>query len=282
MTIEHISDTARWVAEYRAMETDRPDAIFRDPYARRLAGAKGALIADTVPRGRQMAWAMITRTAVFDEIIMERVRGGVDLVVNLAAGLDARPWRMDLPASLRWVDVDLPGILGHKVKELANEKPRCQYEAVMQDLSDAKGRDALFARLGASCKNALIITEGLIIYLEPAQVADLSAALNKQPSFRWWLTDLASPRLLKLVERSWGKALERGNAPFKFAPAEGSAFFAPQGWRELQFRASGEESRRLKRDMQGAWIWRLIVKFFPRRIREEWRRIAGYLLLERA
>jgi O-methyltransferase involved in polyketide biosynthesis len=39
MTIEHISDTARWVAFYRAMETERPDAIFRDPFARQLAGA---------------------------------------------------------------------------------------------------------------------------------------------------------------------------------------------------------------------------------------------------
>ena len=37
----HASDTARWVAMYHAMETDRPDAIFRDLHARRLAGAKG-------------------------------------------------------------------------------------------------------------------------------------------------------------------------------------------------------------------------------------------------
>lgn len=39
--ISHVSDTAHWVAVYRAMETERPDAIFRDPYARRLAGARG-------------------------------------------------------------------------------------------------------------------------------------------------------------------------------------------------------------------------------------------------
>src|ERR1051325_5307588 len=105
--IENVSDTARWVAVYRAMETERPDAIFRDPFAARLAGEHGARIVDTIPRGRQMAWTMITRTAVFDEIIMGAVRGkGVDLVLNLAAGLDARPWRLDLPPRLRWVDVD--------------------------------------------------------------------------------------------------------------------------------------------------------------------------------
>ncbi len=96
--IENISDTARWVAVYRAMETERQDAIFRDPFAARLAGEKGQAIVDTMKRGRQMAWAMIVRTAVFDEIIEAQIRAGVDQIVNLAAGLDARAWRMKLPA----------------------------------------------------------------------------------------------------------------------------------------------------------------------------------------
>ncbi|MGD0484992.1 MAG: hypothetical protein ABSB58_10150, partial [Gemmatimonadales bacterium] len=38
LPIEHVSDTARWVAVHRAMESERPDALFRDPFARRLAG----------------------------------------------------------------------------------------------------------------------------------------------------------------------------------------------------------------------------------------------------
>src|SRR5213083_1869387 len=59
MAIKHVSDTAQWVAEYRAMETDRPDAIFRDPYARRLAGAEGARIVDSLKQGRALAWPMI-------------------------------------------------------------------------------------------------------------------------------------------------------------------------------------------------------------------------------
>ena len=41
MAIENISDTARWVAVYRAMETARPDAIFSDPFADRLAAQRG-------------------------------------------------------------------------------------------------------------------------------------------------------------------------------------------------------------------------------------------------
>ena len=70
MTIQNVSDTARWVAVYRAMETARPDAIFRDPYAERLAGAEGVTIVNEMKQGRGMAWAMIVRTAVLDEMRM--------------------------------------------------------------------------------------------------------------------------------------------------------------------------------------------------------------------
>src|SRR6267143_6553964 len=104
--LRDISDTARWVAIYRAMESERPDALFHDPYARRLAGPRGEEIVRHMPKGRAMAWPMIVRTAVMDELIARAVeRDGVHTVVNLAAGLDTRPYRLALPAKLRWVDV---------------------------------------------------------------------------------------------------------------------------------------------------------------------------------
>src|SRR5437764_13487823 len=165
MAIENGSDTARWVAVYRAMETARPDAIFHDPFADRLAGERGRAILGEMKHGRAYAWPMIVRTAVFDEIILDAVRTKkVDLVVNLAAGLDARPWRMPLPPSLHWVDVDLPGILNYKTEMLREEKPVCRYEAVTLDLRDAEARRALFARLGAGSRRAVVVTEGLPIY----------------------------------------------------------------------------------------------------------------------
>jgi O-Methyltransferase involved in polyketide biosynthesis len=76
MPIENVSDTARWVAVYRAMETARPDALFRDPYAERLAGERGRQIVDEMKHGRRMAWAMIVRTAVMDEMILDRIANG--------------------------------------------------------------------------------------------------------------------------------------------------------------------------------------------------------------
>jgi methyltransferase (TIGR00027 family) len=280
MPIQNVSDTARWVAYYRAMETDRPDAIFRDSFAPRLAGPEGETLVNQLPGGRSIAPAIIVRTAVLDEMILDRITNHrADLVLNLAAGLDARPWRLPLPPSLHWIDVDLPGILDYKTEMLRNERPVCQYEAITADLTESVTRDALFQRLGAAYQRVLVITEGLLIYLKPEQVADLGRALHRTPSFQWWLTDLASPRLLRYIERSHGSALQR--APFLFGPAEGTAFFRPLGWREESFRSALVEARRLKREMPRTWLWRLLGHVMPAHRVEEFRRMSGMVLLTR-
>lgn len=280
--IEHISDTARWVAVYRAMETERADAIFRDRFAARLAGDKGTAIVDNMKRGRSMAWAMIVRTAVFDEIILERVKnGGVDLVLNLAAGLDARAWRMPLPPTLRWVDVDLPDILDYKLNLLSDEKPVCRYEAVRVDLRDAAKREALFSQLGAAASRVLVVTEGLLIYLTPEDVGSLARALHAQASFRWWLIDLANPQLLQMMQKLWGQHAAGGNAPFQFAPATGTKFFEEFGWQEESFRSSMEEARRLKREMRGMWLWRLLGRLRSKNVQRLFQRMSGIVLFER-
>ena len=286
MPIENVSDTARWVAVYRAMETKRPDAIFRDPFAERLAGARGQEIVDSMKRGRASAWAMIVRTAVFDEVILDAVKnGGVDVVLNLAAGLDARPWRLPVPPTLRWIDVDLPGILDYKLNTLANEKPVCQYDAVRLDLRDGPKRRALFSQINAEAKRVLVVTEGLLIYLTPEHVGDLARDLHAEPKFQWWVVDLASPRLLKMLERSWGKTLEKGNAPFQFGPGEGTKFFEPFGWREKEYRGSMDEAQRLNREMPGMWFWRFLGRLGTAKKRAEnavlWRRMSGYVTLDR-
>jgi methyltransferase (TIGR00027 family) len=283
VSIENISDTALWVATYRAMESERPDAIFSDPFARRLAGSRGQAIVDLMKQGRAMAWAMIVRTAILDEMILDVVkRRGAQLVLNLAAGLDTRPWRLDqLPPSLGWIDVDLPDILDYKTETLKAESPVCRYVAVPTDLTDPEARRDLFARVGVEGGDVLVVTEGLLIYLSPEQVTGLARDLYAQASFKWWLTDLINPRLMQWIRKSWGSTLERGNAPFKFAPEEGTDFFKPLGWRETEFRSTGEEARRLKREMQRAWIWRLIVAFYSAEKKADMKRMSGQVLFER-
>jgi methyltransferase (TIGR00027 family) len=280
--IENISDTARWVAYYRAMETERPDAIFKDPFARRLAGSKGEEIVNTVKQGRGMAWAMIVRTQAFDEIILWSIRTrGVDTVLNIAAGLDTRPWRLDLPPTLKWVDADLPEILEYKTDSLKNETPKCNYEAAAVDMTHDTARRELLARVGAMGSNVLVVTEGLLIYLTREQVASLATDLSHQPTFYWWLIDIASPMLLQFMTRSWGKAVEKGNAPFKFAPEEGTEFYRPLGWKELEYRSAMDEAKRLGREMKFMSVWRFIARFYPKKRREEMQKMSGFVLLER-
>jgi methyltransferase (TIGR00027 family) len=282
MSIENVSDTARWVAMYRAMESERPDAHFHDPFARRLAGEQGSAIVDAMAGGRKMAWPMVVRTVVFDRIVMEAVRErGADMVVNLAAGLDARPWRLDLPPALRWVDVDLPGILNHKTELMRGETPRCRYEAVTADLTDPARRDEVFARLGGEGQRVLVLSEGLLVYLTTEAVSDLARALHAQPSFRWWAADLASPKLMVWMQKQWGKQVGQGNAPFRFAPAEGSTFFRPLGWREVAWYGTVEEARRLKRGRSMLWFAHLMALVAPARVKEQMRRYSGYVLMER-
>ena len=279
--ITSVSDTARWVAMYRAMESERADALFRDPFARRLAGPAGEQILASMPQGRRWAWPMIVRTAVMDEIVMRLVKEqGVDTVLNLAAGLDARPYRLDLPSQLHWIDVDLEGILSYKEAALAGETPRCRVEFVRADMTDQAARRALFQRVGAGAKRALVISEGLLVYLTPEDVTSLAQDLSAQPAFRWWLIDLGSPALLQFLSRTWGNQLRSGNAPMRFAPEEGTAFFAPAGWREAEYHPMLDEAVRLRRAPRMAWVWRLLGLLASKQRRAQFKRFSGIVLLE--
>jgi len=279
--IRNVSDTALWVAMYRAMESDRPDAHFKDPYARRLAGERGERILRSM--ARPMSWPMVVRTSVFDDFVLRAVRDdGADCVLNLAAGLDARPWRLPLPESLRWFDVDLPDILGYKQRELANDTPHCRYEARAVDLRDAAARRTLFAEVAAAGRRTLVISEGLLIYLPPDAVAALARDLSAQPTFRWWIFDLVSPRLLERLKKTGMHKRVQANAPFLFAPAENTRFFVPFGWREREFRPTWDDAKRLKRRMSGAWWYDLILAMTPADRRRRALRFAGNVMLERA
>jgi methyltransferase (TIGR00027 family) len=244
--IRHISDTALWVAVYRAQESERADAVFRDPYARRLAGDRGMQIAVAMPFAQRHSWSYIARTWLVDQVIGREVHQGTDMVINLAAGLDSRPYRMRLPASLRWVEVDLPDMLNYKEEVLAAESPVCTVERVPLDLRDAAARRALFQRLGREAKRVMVVSEGLIVYFEADAAAELARDLSAA-SFRLWVTDLTSPALLKMLQKAIGGPLAEAGSPLKFAPHEGPEFFARYGWRVVERRSLLHTAAKLKR-----------------------------------
>ena len=257
--IENISDTARWVAVFRARESARPDALFQDPFAGRLAGLRGEQIADSLHYVRRHGWAMVTRTHLMDGLIRQQVEHGVEMVVNLAAGLDTRPYRMALPEQLEWVEVDLPEILTYKEVMLAGEQTKCRLERVKLDLADGAARQTLFRRLGSQSAKTLVISEGLLVYLTPEQVGALATDLAGVRAFQNWIIDLASPALLRMLQKKVGKELAKGDSVMKFAPEKGPEYFLEFGWRPVGVHSMLHSAARLKRL---PWSLRLF-SFFP-------------------
>jgi len=171
---------------------------------------------------------------------------GVDTIVNLAAGLDSRPYRMRLPSSLHWIEVDLPEILSYKEEVLRDDKPVCSLERMRLDLSNQPERRELFAELARHSSKALVITEGLLIYLSAEDVASLAKDLAAPSSFQSWIIDVASPGLLKMLAKRMTTQLAQ-NAPFQFAPPEGPNFFIPHGWQPVVVHSLLKNAARLKR-----------------------------------
>ena len=278
--ITHVSDTALWVAVYRAMETKRRDALFKDPYAEILAGDRGKQIVDHLKDGKSSAWSMIVRTVVLDEFIDRVIReDGVDTVVNLATGLDARPYRMDLPSSLKWIEVDFPDMISYKEEKLAQARPRSSLERVKLDLSAPKERRELFKRINGSANRVLVITEGLLVYLKPEDVASLAADLHEQPNFRWWIADILTPTLLDWLKKRSFKQFTEGNVQMHFAPESGADFFKPYGWNVDEQRSVTKEARRLKREMPRAGFYRFMAHFAPRKQKEFFSKLDSYFVL---
>ncbi|CAM3249920.1 class I SAM-dependent methyltransferase [Tsukamurella hominis] len=221
-----VDDTARWVAHHRATESARPDALFHDPFAARLAGAEGAAIAEGAApaAGGGDGWYLTARTVLIDEAVAAAIADGCDTVVNLGAGLDARPYRLDLPADLEWIEVDLPAILEHKAAVLAAETPRCRLRRVPLDLAGDGLADLL---AGLADRRILVLSEGLVMYLSPDEADALADVLRAAGVHRWCL-DLSSAGVGSVMaERNRG-ILHR--APWRFLPADGVAHFEDRGW----------------------------------------------------
>lgn len=240
-----MSDTARWVAVFRARETSRPDAVFHDPYAARLAGERGAQIAAKMTFQDRNSWSFVARTWLFDRFLLDQIRGA-DTVINLAAGLDTRPYRLDLPPHLLWVEVDFPRLLAYKTEVLRDERPRCAIERIPLDLADVTARQALFSRVSANRRRVVVLSEGLLIYLTRDFVRSLSSDLARQGSIRTWILDLSSPALLRMVQKHSGP-LTDAKTPLQFAPEEGPAFFEADGWRVQRVESVLKAASRIRR-----------------------------------
>jgi len=189
--ISHVSDTALLVAACRALEAECEDGFVHDPFAARLAGDRGKAMFQALPHPDVMRFGIAVRSHFMDELLLEALAAGtIGTVLSVGCGLDTRPWRLELPADLRWIEVDFADMLDYKETLLAEEKPRCRRERLAADLNDAEHRRAVFAQAGKA--PTFLITEGLLMYLPRATVEALAAETWRDSAVTHWMSDVTT------------------------------------------------------------------------------------------
>ncbi len=187
---QSVGATALGVAAARAVETESENPLINDPFARVFVDAAGEgmwsiyadpkllakaieLEPDVQTRIQLMIDFMATRTAFFDEFFLGAADSGVRQVVILAAGLDARTWRLPWPAGTVVYELDQPKVLEFKTNTLREHgaHPTAQLVNVPIDLRQDWPKALQDAGFDAS-RPCAWSAEGLVRYL-PAQAQDL-------------------------------------------------------------------------------------------------------------
>jgi methyltransferase (TIGR00027 family) len=182
------SRTAEFMALFRALESARPRRrrLFHDPLARRfLAPSLRPLpiLARLPPLGRVIAAVLdrrwpgarasgIARTRLIDEQLREALASGVDQVVIVGAGFDARAYRMPELEGARVFELDQPATLTRKraaVAELLGAPPG-HVSFVEVDLNRTSVAAALEAAGLSRSERVFFIWEGVSNYLSAAGV----------------------------------------------------------------------------------------------------------------
>lgn len=185
-----VGTTAVMVAAARAVETERPDALIRDPYAKLLVTNAGAgvlweamldpeiaakvenLDAESAAQLEHMRGYQAVRTNFFDTYFKDAVADGIRQVVILASGLDSRAYRLDWPAGTTVYEIDQPQVLAYKSTTLAENgvTPSADRREVAVDLRQDWPAALRAAGFDPADRTAWL-AEGLLMYL-PAEAQD--------------------------------------------------------------------------------------------------------------
>jgi methyltransferase (TIGR00027 family) len=225
------ADTAFWIAAVRARETHRPDRLFADPYARDLAGQRGPAVMAASERASGGPNSFIpVRVRWFDDLITSEATR-VRQVVLLGAGLDTRAFRLDLPASLDWYEIDRPEVLEVKQAVLAGHVPRCPPHLVAADVSGDWVPALLDAGFDQSART-LWVAEGLFFYLSGQAIIELlrGAARRCGPGSLLAADVIAATGLDSPAMRSYRAWSERNGRPPPFGADDPRPLFAAGGW----------------------------------------------------
>jgi methyltransferase (TIGR00027 family) len=191
-----VATTGLLVAAIRAEESRRPDRLFDDPFADTLAGEDGRLALAHFRSAGGMTAFLEVRTRWFDEALARAWAAGIRQFVLVAAGMDARAYRLPWPTGTRVFEIDQPEVIVAKARALGGATPRCRRMALEADLAGPWHEALLESGFDRNARTAWLV-EGLLQYLEAASVEALLAHLDAcSASGSRALCDLVGRRLL--------------------------------------------------------------------------------------
>jgi methyltransferase (TIGR00027 family) len=209
--ITHVSDTALMVAACRALESESPDGFVHDPFAARLAGDRGMAILSKQPHPEMMRFGIGVRSRLMDELILEALASiPIATVLSVGCGLDTRPWRLELKPTLRWIEVDFADMLDYKDALMSAETPRCRRERITADVNDPAERRRIYAAAGTA--PALMITEGLLMYLPAGTVEALAAESWRESGIAHWISDIMTGAFAKAISMDSNRSVRNVQA----------------------------------------------------------------------
>lgn len=227
--ITHVSDTALMVAACRALETQSPEGLVQDPFAASLAGDRGMAILNAMPRSEMLRFGIGVRSRFIDELLSQALASHpVATVLSLGCGLDTRPWRLELPSALRWIEVDFADMLDYKDAVMSGTQPRCRREGIPADLTKPEERRAVFTAVGPEL--ALVITEGLLMYLPAAVVEALAAEAGEQSGIAHWISDISTTAFANAIGENTVQSIRRVQASDSLAGEQILEALHRHGW----------------------------------------------------
>jgi methyltransferase (TIGR00027 family) len=248
MSMQPVASTARWTAALRARESQRPDRLFHDPFARALAGVEGLMMLEHSEQAHpeqvaDIAPYIVIRTRFFDDLALGCATEGVRQVVIVGAGMDTRAFRLPWPAGTSLYELDHPELLDLKEEILVREGacPQCHRSFLGVDL-EGEWRPALTSAGFAPGEASLWLVEGVFYYLEEQGVHDLVGHISSltAPGSRLGADMVSAAFFTSPWMREVLRGMEERGMPWKFGTDDPEALLAGHGW-QAQVVQPGEE-----------------------------------------
>lgn len=240
-----VSYTSQWTAAARALESERDDPrLVKDPYARDLAAPRGFELLKKYGGGGLKEFVAI-RTWYLDQAITTAVaETGIRQVVLIAAGMDTRAFRLELPSDVTVFEVDHQSLLQEKRRRLdaLGAKPTVNRLEVGTDLAGDWLPDLLASGFDRT-KPALWIPEALFFFLTEEQAATLLQRMQfvSGPGSQI-AVDILSKSLLKSpATQLFLAALRKDGTPWLFGTDEPETFLKKNGWTITELKEPGEK-----------------------------------------